>query len=61
MDGGMTDLSAVAPDAGSRIPAELTESALDAVRQWTFTPTLLNGQPVEVEIRVTVVFSRSGA
>jgi beta-lactamase regulating signal transducer with metallopeptidase domain len=61
VDGAMTDVSAVPPEAGSRIPAEFTESALDAVRQWTFTPTLLNGQPVEVDIRVTVVFSRSGA
>jgi len=27
------------------------------VRQWRFTPTLLNGQPVPVVMTVTVVFS----
>ena len=27
----------------------LVQSALDAVRQWKYQPTLLNGEPVEVE------------
>ena len=35
----------------------LTGAALDAVRQWEFTPTRLNGQPVAVIMTVTVVFS----
>ena len=35
----------------------LDEAALEAVRQWRFTPTLLNGQPVPVVLTVTVVFS----
>lgn len=35
----------------------LDEAALDAVRQWTFTPTLLNGQPVPVIMTVTVNFT----
>ena len=34
----------------------LDEAALDAVRQWQFTPTLLNGQPVPVVMTVTVAF-----
>ena len=34
----------------------LDEAALDAVRQWLFTPTLLNGVPVEVIMTVTVSF-----
>lgn len=34
----------------------LVRSALDAVRQWTYAPTTLNGQPVEVVTRVAVVF-----
>jgi protein TonB len=34
-------------------------AAADAVRQWRFTPTLLNGQPVEVVMTVTVTFSLS--
>jgi TonB family protein len=35
----------------------LDEAALDAVRQWVFTPTLLNGQTVPVIMTVTVNFS----
>ena len=35
-------------------PAELVQSALDAVRQWKYTPTLLNGQPVNVSIVIQV-------
>jgi protein TonB len=34
----------------------LNQAALDAVNQWKFTPTLLNGQPVEVQMSVTVNF-----
>jgi len=34
----------------------LVRAALDAVRQWTYAPTTLNGQPVEVVTRVAVVF-----
>ncbi len=32
-------------------------AAEDAVRQWVFTPTLLNGKPVEVQFTVSVTFS----
>jgi protein TonB len=35
----------------------LDQSALDAVRQWEFTPTLLNGVPVPVIMTVTVQFT----
>jgi TonB family protein len=34
----------------------LDEPALEAVRQWRFTPTLLNGEPVPVVMTVTVNF-----
>lgn len=33
----------------------LHQSALDAVRQWRFTPAKLDGQPTEVRITVQVV------
>jgi TonB family protein len=33
------------------------KSALDAVRQWRWQPFLLNGQPIEVETNVTIVYS----
>jgi periplasmic protein TonB len=34
----------------------LDDAAMEAVRQWRFTPTLLNGQPVPVVMTVTVAF-----
>ena len=34
----------------------LDDAAIQAVRQWRFTPTLLNGQPVPVIMTVTVSF-----
>ena len=36
----------------------LDQAALDAVRQWEYTPTLLNGEPVPVVLTVTVTFTR---
>ena len=38
------------------LPDGLTESALDAVRQWQFKPGTLNGEPVEVIFNLTVNF-----
>jgi len=35
----------------------LDQAALDAVRQWEFTPTTLNGVPVPVIMTVTVQFT----
>jgi protein TonB len=35
----------------------LDAAALDAVRQWRYTPTLLNGVPVPVIMTVTVNFT----
>lgn len=35
----------------------LDDAAIDAVRQWRFTPTLLNGQPQRVLMTVTVTFA----
>ncbi len=36
----------------------LDQAALDAVRQWEYTPTLLNGVPVPVVVTVTINFAR---
>jgi len=41
----------------SKGPRELQSSAIDAVRQWRWQPYLLNGEPIEVETTVTVVYS----
>jgi len=38
-------------------PKELQQSALDAVRQWTYKPVLLNGEPVEVKTTIQVVYT----
>ncbi len=38
-------------------PKELQQSALDAVRQWTYKPFLLNGEPVDVKTTVTVTYT----
>jgi len=35
----------------------LAPAAIDAVKQWKYKPYLLNGEPVEVETRVTVNFT----
>ena len=34
----------------------LDQAAIDAVRQWQFTPTLLNGVPIPVIMTTTVNF-----
>jgi protein TonB len=41
-------------------PAMLMTSAMDAVRQWRYKPTMLNGEPVEVDTQITVVFTLGG-
>jgi periplasmic protein TonB len=38
----------------------LAPAALDAVKQWKYKPYFLNGEPVEVETQITVIFSLSG-
>jgi TonB family protein len=50
-DGTMKELSVVSG------PKELQDSALNAVKQWTYKPYLLNGDPVAVETTITVNFS----
>jgi len=37
----------------------LISSAMDAVRQWVYQPTILNGNPVEVQTEVDVTFQMS--
>jgi len=42
-------------------PTLLTEPAMNAVRLWTYKPTLLNGIPVEVKADIAVNFKLSAA
>jgi protein TonB len=51
-DGSVRDITI------TRSVAMLDGAAADAVRQWLFTPTTLNGAPVEVLMTVTVNFAR---
>ena len=51
-DGTIANLSLVA--ATSPL---LVQNAMDAVRQWVYAPTMLNGQPVQVVTNITVNFS----
>jgi TonB family protein len=43
--------------AESQVHPAFAAAASEAVRQWKFTPTLLNGQPVEVEMTASISFS----
>ena len=38
----------------------LIQNALDAVRQWKYKPYVLNGEPVEVDTTISVVFTLGG-
>lgn len=60
---GIVILEAVINEAGEvsqlrvlRSAPLLDEAAMNAVRQWRFTPTLLNGQAVPIVMTVTVSF-----
>jgi TonB family protein len=35
----------------------LAGSAIEAVKQWRYKPTLLNGEPVEVDTTITVIYA----
>lgn len=50
-DGTVSELTVVKADPGFIL------SAQQAVLQWRYRPTLLNGEPVEVETRITVIFT----
>jgi TonB family protein len=52
-DGTVIDLKAASG------PPELVFAALDAVRQWVYKPTLLNGNPVEVVTVIDINFTLS--
>jgi len=51
-DGTMKSLQII-----SSTNTNLNQSAIDAVQQWTYKPTLLNNEPVESMIDVTVNYS----
>lgn len=52
-DGFIREVQNVSTDA----PADLVNAATDAVRQWEFSPTLLNCAAVEVKMNVNISFA----
>ena len=58
VDGYVVDaLESREADANAPVHPDLVAAAIEAVRGWKFTPTLLNGVPVEVDMQVSVQFS----
>lgn len=51
-DGHVKNLEVV-----STVSPDLNQAAIDAVKQWTYKPYLLNGDPVEVDTTITVNFA----
>lgn len=52
-----TDGKVVSVDVVRRADPRLDAAAAQAVAQWEYTPTLLNGEPVEVVMTVNVTFA----
>ncbi len=52
VDGGVVSVRVVT----AQVHPDLGQAAVDAVRQWRFDPTLLNGRPVEVVMTVAIEF-----
>lgn len=50
-DGSIQSLQVVSGDA------LFLRSAIDAVSQWRYRATVLNGQPVEIETYITVIYT----
>jgi len=50
-DGTISELTLINGDPGFILAAQ------QAVLQWRYAPTLLNGEPMEVETRITVIFT----
>jgi periplasmic protein TonB len=53
-DGGIEELTYVSG------PPLLMKAAMDAVHQWRYKPTMLNGEPVDVDTTISVVFTLGG-
>jgi hypothetical protein len=57
VDGLVKEIRTLRPKPGEQ-PQELVQSAIDAVRQWEYTPTRLNNVPIAVIVTVTVEYRR---
>jgi hypothetical protein len=59
--GMLADMVVVSASVGDRQPAldadpDFANAAMQAIRLWEYSPTRLNGVPMEVQIEVTVSF-----
>ena len=52
MDGSTLELQVM----NSEVDPELARAAAEAVSKWRYSPTLLNGEPIEVDTTITVNF-----
>lgn len=59
-DGKVID-AVVVDNAGEKSPEIFHQTALEAAKQWTFTPAELQGKPVEVWVAIPFKFGLSGA
>ena len=57
-DGVPVDVMAEPASGNTAPPQMFVDAAVAAVNQWAFTPTLLNGRPTEVVMKVNVTFKR---
>jgi beta-lactamase regulating signal transducer with metallopeptidase domain len=57
IDGYLSDIRDVTGSRSSDVHQAFLASALDAVSQWEFTPTLLNNVPVEANIKIQIDYS----
>jgi TonB family protein len=51
-DGSVQDVKSLR----NALPQEFVQAATDAIQRWKFTPTLLNGQPIAVNMTITVLY-----
>jgi protein TonB len=61
---GQVELHAIIATDGTIVSLQVVNgdalflrSAVDAVSQWRYRPTVLNGQPVEIETYITVIYT----
>jgi TonB-like protein len=57
IDGFLSDIRDVTGSRSTPTHEAFLASAIDAVRQWEFRPTLLNDVPVEANIRIKIDYS----
>ncbi len=51
-DGSMENIKVI-----KSVREDLDQSAIDAVRQWKYQPYLLNGDPIEVETTINIIYT----